>query len=231
MINEFEQAQQMYDKHAQKFLKERYKHSREVRERIKSVYKPLSPVENKKILNIGCGDGSECVLFAENGAEVVGIDCSNELIKTAKSKYSELGIEFFVMDYEQTSFADNTFDGIVSVMSIMYKENLNKVLLELKRILKPEGTMVILVPHPVQKMIKYSNFDYFASGLHYETHEGVERFNYYRTIEEYYQEFRQAGFIVNQLLEPKPVFEKPPEVVIVHVSELFPHELIFVLNN
>ncbi len=74
-----------------------------------------------------------------------------------------------MMDYEETSFEDKTFDGIISIMSIMYKEDLTKVLLELKRILKQDGTIIVVAPHPLRKMIKYSDFNYFASGLHYKT--------------------------------------------------------------
>jgi 2-polyprenyl-3-methyl-5-hydroxy-6-metoxy-1,4-benzoquinol methylase len=50
----------------------------------KLVYSLLTPVKNKKILSIGCGEGSECVLFAENGAKVVGIDSSSEFITLAR---------------------------------------------------------------------------------------------------------------------------------------------------
>ncbi len=74
----------------------------------------------KRILSIGCGEGAECVWFAKNGAEVVGIDASNELIALARRRYGEFGIDFLVMDYEKTRFEDAAFDGIVSIMSLMY---------------------------------------------------------------------------------------------------------------
>jgi ubiquinone/menaquinone biosynthesis C-methylase UbiE len=186
--------------------------------------------ELKKILSIGCGEGSECVLFAENGAKIVGIDSSNELIKLAKKNYSKLGIDFLVMDYEETAFEEATFDGIISIMSIMYKADLTKVLLELKRILKPHGTMVIVVPHPVRKMIKYANFDYFASGLHYETWEDVTRYNYYRTLEEYFRLIKESGLNIEKLLEPKPQLDEPYQVTNNVGEHLYPHSLILVLQ-
>jgi ubiquinone/menaquinone biosynthesis C-methylase UbiE len=181
-------------------------------------------------LSVGCGDGTECVSFSNNGAEVVGIDSSSELITLAKNKYSELGINFFVMDYEETSFKDMTFDGIISIMSIMYKEDLTKVLLELKRILKHNGAIVLVVPHPVRKMIKYANFDYFASGLHYETWEEVIRYNYYRTIEEYFRLIKASGLNIEKLLEPTPQLDEPYPVTNNISEHLYPHSLIFVLQ-
>jgi ubiquinone/menaquinone biosynthesis C-methylase UbiE len=228
-MDEFKQAQKLYDQQALCYA-EQANTNRKLLDTRKLVYSLLTPVTNKKILSIGCGDGTECVSFSKNGAEVVGIDSSSELITLAKNKYSELGIDFLVMDYEETSFENMTFDGIISIMSIMYKEDLTKVLLELKRILKPDGTMIVVVPHPVRKMIKYAHFDYFASGLHYETWEEVTRYNYYRTLEEYFRLIKASGLTIEKLLEPKPQLDEPYQVTNNVSEHLYPHSLIFVLQ-
>jgi len=228
-MDEFKQAQKSYDQQALCYA-EQANANRNLLNIRKLVYELLTPLTNKKILSIGCGDGTECVSFAENGAKVVGIDSSNELISLAKNKYSELGIDFLVMDYAESSFKNKTFDGIISILSIMYKENLTKVLMELKRILKQDGAMIIVVPHPVRKMIKYANFDYFASGLHYETWEDVTRYNYYRTLEEYFRLIKASGLNIANLLEPKPQLDKPYQVINNVSEHLYPHSLVFVLQ-
>ncbi len=229
-MDDFKHAQKTYNQQALCYA-EQANANKALRHIRQLVYRLLTPVTNKKILSIGCGEGSECVLFAENGAKVVGIDSSSELITLATNKYSELGIDFLVMDYEETAFEEATFDGIISIMSIMYKADLRKVLLELKRILKPHGTLVIVVPHPVRKMIKYAHFDYFASGLHEETWENVTRYNYYRTIEEYYQLIKESGLSIESLLEPKPELDQPYQVINNISEQLYPHALIFVLQK
>lgn len=229
-MDEFKNAQNIYNQQALCYA-EQANANRKLLDTRKLVYSLLTPVTYKKILSIGCGEGTECVLFAENGAKVVGIDSSNELIALAKQKYSQLAIDFLVMDYEETSFEEMTFDGIISIMSIMYKADLTKVLLELKRLLKPHGTMVIVVPHPVRKMIKYANFDYFASGLHNETWENVTRYNYYRTIEEYYRLIKASGLSVESLLEPKPQLDEPYQVINNVSEHMYPHALIFILQK
>jgi len=228
-MNDFKHAQKTYNQQALCYT-EQANANKKLLDTRKLVFNLLAPVTNKKILSIGCGEGSECVFFAKNGAEVIGIDSSDQLIEIAKNKYSELDINFLVMDYETTSFEDHTFDGIISIMSIMYKEHLVNVLLELKRLLKKGGSMVIVVPHPVRKMIKYSNFNYFATGLHNETWEEIKRYNYYRTLEEYFNLIKQADLHIDNLLEPKPELDKPYQVVN-HVNEsLYPHNLLFVLK-
>ncbi|MCK5522786.1 MAG: methyltransferase domain-containing protein [Thiomargarita sp.] len=228
-MDEFKQAQQLYDQQALCYA-EQANANKNLLETRKLVYRLLTPVTNKKILSIGCGDGTECVSFSKNGAEVVGIDSSSEFISLAKNKYSELGMDFLVMDYAETSFENMTFDGIISIMSIMYKEDLTTVLLELKRILKPDGTMIVVVPHPIRKMIKYANFDYFASGLHYETWEEVTRYNYYRTLEEYFRLIKASGLNIEKLLEQKPQLDEPYQVTNNVSEHLYPHSLIFVLQ-
>jgi len=103
-------------------------------------------------------------------------------------------------------------------------------LLELKRILSPQGTLVIVVPHPIRKMIKYSGFDYLASGLHAETWRKVTRHNYYRTLEEYFRLVKENGFNVEKLLEPKPQLNEPYQVTNDVSEHLYPHSLVLVLQ-
>jgi len=228
--DDFARAQELYDRHARQY-QERINTDSKLLGLRDLVYQLVSPVQAKQILCIGCGDGTECVPYAEQGAQVVGIDASREFIAYAQAHYGSRGIEFFVMDFENTSFETGRFDAILSIMSIGYKPDLMKVLLELKRIARAGGVMVIAAPHPVRKMIKYADYNYFLSGLRTEICEGVERFNYYHTIEEYYNLIQASGLTIASILEPKPQLREPVQVVN-HVREdLYPHALIFVLNK
>ena len=229
-MDDFKRAQALYNKHARHYVDNINQDSKLLGVR-EFVYGLISPAANKEILCIGCGDGIECVPLAENKAAVIGIDSSSELINRAKKLYSKYGIEYLVMDYEDTSFQDESFDVILSIMSIAYKKNLTNVLLAQKRILKEEGTMVIVVHHPIRKMIKYADFDYFKSGLQYETCRGVKRFNYYRTIEDYYQTIKDSGMSVQSIFEPRPQTSEPCPIVNNIREDLYPHALIFVLSK
>ena len=50
------------------------------------VIKAVGNVRKKKILDIGCGDGSLTEYFAKRGADITGIDSSKELIDSIKDK-------------------------------------------------------------------------------------------------------------------------------------------------
>ncbi len=72
-------------------------------------------LKDKKILDVGCGEGFGSHFFSMLGANVVGIDIHEGLIKYANEKYSKKGCTFQVMDVTNLSFEDNYFDSIVGM--------------------------------------------------------------------------------------------------------------------
>ncbi len=97
-----------------------------------------------KVLDFGCGNGRFAALF--NKAEYFGIDISEELIKIAKNKFPNK--KFYVFDGLNIPFENNFFDFVFSIAvfhHIPSKALRQEVLLELKRVLKPEGLLLISV--------------------------------------------------------------------------------------
>lgn len=181
-------------------------------------------LKNKKILFIGCGDGLECIPALKKGAKIYGIDICNKFIKLAINNCKKG--KFFVMDFEKTSFKNKFFDGIISINSMMYVKNILKAMKEFKRILKKDGFFVAVVPHPIRKMIKYNDMNYFVKGKKFEIWRGTRRFNYYRIFEDYINTFSKAGFFIEKILEPRiPKREKS-----LKKDEFrYPHVVIFKL--
>jgi ubiquinone/menaquinone biosynthesis C-methylase UbiE len=183
----------------------------------------IGNAKNKKVLFVGCGDGRECIQTIKKGASVIGIDISENCIKLAKENCRGLNAKFLVMDFEKTNFKNNQFDIIVAILSVMYKKNLDSVLKEFNRILKKTGFIILAVPHPVRKMVKYNKMNYFVSGKRFEIWRGNKRFNYYRIFEDYNNSIVNAKLKIEKLLEPKPPKETPSFEV------NYPHYVIFKL--
>ena len=101
----------------------------------------------KKVLDYGCGRGDRTLFLSENGAEVTGIDISEEGIERAQEMFAKEfeNVEFLVMDGEKMSFPDDTFD-IVCGIGILHHLNLDFSLKEIKRVLKPSGKAIFLEP-------------------------------------------------------------------------------------
>jgi ubiquinone/menaquinone biosynthesis C-methylase UbiE len=182
----------------------------------------LGDVRGKKVLYAGFGDGVECLASLKKGATVVGIDVSERCIELAMKNCKGYDAEFYMKDMEETGFESRSFDAIVSICSFMYKRNLESVLREMRRILKPNGELVFSTPHPVKKMVKYNDMNYFFRGQKVETSHGIERFNYHWTFGDYVNAIASAGLVIEQALEPEP-----SEGSCGDFGMIYPHHLIF----
>ena len=116
------------------------------RKKLLQIVKDSNP---KTILDIATGTGDLAILMAETKAEkIIGLDISVGMLEVGKQKIAakklSQKIEMMVGDSEKMPFEDNTFDAITVAFGIRNFENLEKGLAEILRVLKPNGTFVIL---------------------------------------------------------------------------------------
>lgn len=95
----------------------------------------------ENILDIGCGTGDHSVFF--QNASYTGIDIEEKYIDYARKKYKG---EFLVGDAVNLPFPDASFDKVViiAVLHHLNDETASRVLREAKRVLKPEGRMLVM---------------------------------------------------------------------------------------
>ncbi len=101
----------------------------------------------KRILEYGCGPGSQAFDLARRGAKVTGIDISPVAIDIAReqARADGLDITFEVMDAEQTTFPDASFDLVVGG-AILHHLDLDRAYAEIARLLAPGGRAVFIEP-------------------------------------------------------------------------------------
>ena len=102
--------------------------------------------EGDKILDVGCGNGRLLELLKDEKINYTGVDLSEKLIEIAQKRYPQNN--FLVADNLNLPFSDNNFDKVFSVAvlhSIPSKEFREKALAELKRVLKPNGILLLTV--------------------------------------------------------------------------------------
>ena len=162
----------------------------------------MKNIKGKRILDAGCGDGSDSVWMAKKGAKVVGIDITPKMIRLAKKRCKDLGIEFYLRDIENTKFASGSFDIVYTSFTLYLNKNLKKILSEFFRLLKKEGEFFLVDVHPIRKMVVYTG-DYFDTGKHWEVSEGWKRFAYYRKMEDLLNTAISVGFTLKEIREPK----------------------------
>lgn len=122
-------------------------------------------LKNKKVLDLGCGDGIDVEYYANLGAEVTGIDPSEGLLEIARHKYPNN--EYINCLGENMPFEDNYFDSVYSKYAFMTSKNMEPIFDEVYRVLKTEGEFVYLVTHPLRQFIerKENNTDYFQQKI------------------------------------------------------------------
>lgn len=99
----------------------------------------------KRLLDFACGNGENGVFGAQCGADTTGIDISPEGVANANQNALDLGVaghcRFVVMDGENLTFDDNSFDVAVEY-GALHHVDLDAAVRQLARVLKPDGEMI-----------------------------------------------------------------------------------------
>ncbi len=83
------------------------------------------PLNEKLVLDLGCGTGMSCETIADNGISFIGCDISDAMLKEGVERgATENGGDFIQSDMgSQLSFRDGLFDGVVSISALQWLLN------------------------------------------------------------------------------------------------------------
>ncbi|USG99533.1 class I SAM-dependent methyltransferase [Thermococcus argininiproducens] len=124
------------------------KRGRERFAELKDILSRYLPIKNGRALDIGCNAGLSSFVLEELGFEVVGIDIQEKAVERAKELAKKRGskAEFYVMDAKNLDFKENTFD-LVALLGYPLAHfsiwDFDKILQGVRRVLKPQGWIVI----------------------------------------------------------------------------------------
>jgi ubiquinone/menaquinone biosynthesis C-methylase UbiE len=126
-------------------------------------------LSGKKVLDIASGEGYGSNILARYAEKVIGVDISLEAIEHAKNKYLLNNLEFIQGDATDIPLPSQSIDVAVSFETIEHIENHNKMMEEIKRILKPAGILIISSPdkYYYSDVPKYKN-EFHVKELYYE---------------------------------------------------------------
>ena len=104
---------------------------------------------NGTVLDVGCGTGASALPAAQvvgpNGS-VIGVDLSARLLDRARDKAKGLGlsnVEFRCADMTSLGYPDGRFDAVVSVFSIFFVPDMEGLVRELWRMVRPGGKLAV----------------------------------------------------------------------------------------
>jgi len=106
----------------------------------------LQGISGGRILDVATGDGdfiNTLMKMLKNYDYFVGIEVSEKDLKSAKKRFEGQPVEFLEMDAGHLEFEHNSFDTVCISYSLHHLENIDRVLAEMKRVLKPDGYFVV----------------------------------------------------------------------------------------
>ena len=176
-------------------------------------------VEGKKVLDLGCGDAEIGAEFLKMGSvSYDGVEGSENMVNQAIETLEGTEGQVHLSAMEEWDSQAEQYDLIVSRFALHYLADLGEVFQKVHRALTSDGKFVFSVQHPVltasTKSAEASGArtdwivdDYFHQGERAEPWIGKKVIKYHRTVEEYFQLLKQAGFKIEDLREGTPVAE------------------------
>lgn len=172
-------------------------------------------IENKTVLDIGCGSGHSLEYMAERGAkELWGLDLSETQIETANETLKDWNPKLIcgAME-EELNIPEEHFDIVYSIYALGWTSNLRKTLELIYSYVKPGGSFIFSWEHPVYSNLQYGTEEIvLCSSYHEETPNTFETFKgeevqatlYKRKMSTYINELNRAGFTIERIEEPEP---------------------------
>lgn len=188
----------------------------------------LGSVAGKRVLDLGCGTGQAAAAFALQGAHVIGLEPSAELLAAARrhASHADVKVELHRGEIADLAFmrADSV-DLVFSAWAIGGAPDLNRVFRQVHRVLKQGSPFVFSMPHPAYDiiddddpdqplLIRRSYFDRSPVDESGETPFG----EHHHTVSDVFMGLTRNNFRVDVLLEPESTGEATPSA---HWREAF----------
>ena len=111
----------------------------------KTVFDLARDLRGKRVLDLGCGDGSYSIRVARNGAHVVGVDLSEAMLRAAQCHAKDTGVSVMWCRASAKSlpFSSESFDIIMAVTLLCFVKEPQRVAREASRVLRPGGSLII----------------------------------------------------------------------------------------
>ncbi|RIW37415.1 class I SAM-dependent methyltransferase [Bacillus salacetis] len=164
-------------------------------------------LQERKVLDAGCAAGWYTKQLIDRGAEVTATDISPEMVDSAKRRTGDKA-EILCIDLDSDlPFEENSFDLIVSSLTLHYIKDWTGVFSEFRRILKPGGEFLFSVHHPLTDLRLLKEPHYFSTELIIDKWKKQGRIHevpfYRRPLHDIFN-MTINYFSIEEVLEPEP---------------------------
>ena len=187
---------------------------------IPALFSMMSDLNDKIILDLGCGFGEHCKRFVESGAKkVVGIDISEKMLEIAKQENADSKITYINMPMENISQLKEKFDIVISSLTFHYVEDFAGVVKNIFDLLNENGIFLFSQENPLctcfsggNRWTKDENGNKLYINLSNYGIEGERESSwfvdnvkkYHRTFSSIINTLIETGFTIEKMIEPLP---------------------------
>jgi SAM-dependent methyltransferase len=184
------------------------------------VRRLLPDIDGLGVLDAGTGPGYYAAILAEEGADVVGVDASEAMVATARERHGDVATFRQADLTEPLPFDDARFDLVVSQLALDHVRDWDRVGAEFARVLADGGRLVASTDHPFNTyfVIEHEPPEIGSADAQSADYYAVERFErnwgdeddphwipfYRRPLRAVLRPLFEAGFLLEDLLEPPP---------------------------
>lgn len=178
-----------------------------------AILRLLGPVHGRRVLELGCAAGHLTHELLLAGADVVGLDKSEQMVEHARQlvngrariEVADLGQPLYMID-------SNSMDLVTASLVLHYLPDWNGILGEVHRVLRPGGVLVLSVHHPITGWLRSDRTDYHQVELIEEDWnvDGVTTTAqmWRRPVSAIFAPLLDQGFVIDTVHEPEPGFDE-----------------------
>jgi ubiquinone/menaquinone biosynthesis C-methylase UbiE len=166
-------------------------------------------LSGRRVLDAGCGPGLYAELLLKRGAQVTAIDASDRMVEIARERLgSAVDVRLIDMSKRLNEFGEQEFDFVNAPLCLDYIADWRTLFKEFYRILKPTGSVQFSCGHPAFDAEYFKTNNYFSIEQVQCAWTGfgkrVVMPSVRRSLQEVFMPVIEAGFIIQQVVEPLP---------------------------
>jgi SAM-dependent methyltransferase len=164
----------------------------------------LGDVADRVVLDAACGPGLYAAELDSRGAQVIGFDQSPRMVELSRQSVPTGDFRTHDLARPLDWLPDGSVDRVLFALAVEYVDDRVSALRELRRVLRPDGALVMSRQHPTGDWLRHGG-NYFQARVIDETWSRGWQVRYWLApLEQTCEELHEAGFLIERLLEPRP---------------------------
>lgn len=161
-------------------------------------------VKDKVVLDIASGEGYGSSLLSKTASQVIGVDIDKDAVANAILKYKSNNLKFLNGSADQIPVKDNSIDVLISFETIEHHDKHDEMFMEIKRVLKPNGIMIMSSPDKKQYVQLGKNNPFHLKELYLEEFEQLVC-KYFENSRMYFQKCINGNSVIGNIADLKRI--------------------------